>query len=66
MEAQLTEQTTVEASRRDFLRLASVGAATAGAAAVASAPALAAEEAPETPGYRKTKHIEAYLETCRF
>lgn len=62
----MTEKTTVETNRRDFLRLASVGAATATAAAVASAPAHAAEEAETELGYRKTKHVETYLETCRF
>ncbi len=62
----MTDKSTVETNRRDFLRLASVGAAAAGAAAVASAPADAAEEAPTELGYRKTKHVETYLETCRF
>ncbi len=62
----MTEKTTVETNRRDFLRLASVGATAATAAAVASAPAEAAEETATELGYRKTKHVETYLETCRF
>lgn len=52
--------------RRDFLKLATVGAPIAAAAAVAgSGEALAAEVKTEL-GYSKTKHVKAYLDSCRF
>jgi hypothetical protein len=56
------------ASRREFLSIASAGAAAAGvAAATSAAPAAAAEQAPAgAAGYRETPHVKAYLESCRF
>jgi hypothetical protein len=52
-------------SRRDFLRLASVGASAAGAAAITTTGAEAEEKATEL-GYRKSDHVKAYLDSCRF
>ncbi len=52
--------------RRDFLKLATVGAPAAAAAAVAgSGEALAAEVKTEL-GYSETPHVKAYLDSCRF
>jgi len=54
-------------NRRQFLSLASVGAAAAG---VAAATGGAAQAAPVEPaageGYRETAHVMAYLDSCRF
>ncbi len=53
------------AGRRDFLKLATVGAPAAVAATVATGGhALAAE--PTELGYSETPHVKAYLESCRF
>jgi len=52
-------------SRRDFLKLASAGAAAAGVATVAGS-AEAAEAPADADGYRKTDHVKKYLESCRF
>jgi len=49
------------ASRREFLKLATVAAP---AAAVATATAEAAPV--ECSGYRKTEHVEKYLASARF
>jgi hypothetical protein len=55
------------ASRRDFLRLASVGAAAAGvASATGASAAVPAVEEAAGEGYRKTAHVQAYLDSCRF
>ncbi|MEM6421155.1 MAG: twin-arginine translocation pathway signal protein [Pseudomonadota bacterium] len=53
-------------SRRDMLRLAALGVPAAAVTVVA--PKAAEAAAPETAqdGYRKTAHVEAYLETARF
>ena len=53
-------------SRRDFLKLASVGATAAGAAAVAGGGAEAADKSATELGYRETDHVKKYLESCRF
>ena len=56
-----------KASRRDFLKLASVSAPAAVAAATLSGPAQAdtiAEEAGE--GLRDTAHTRAYYESLKF
>lgn len=55
-------------SRRDFLRLASLGAAAGGVAAATGASAAETVEAPAEgeAGYRKTAHVAAYLDSCRF
>ena len=51
--------------RRDFLKLATVGAPAAAAATVATGgQALAAE--PTELGYTETPHVKAYLDSCRF
>lgn len=51
--------------RRDFLKLATVGAPAAVAATVATGgQALAAE--PTELGYTETPHVKAYLDSCRF
>lgn len=54
-----------DTNRRDFLKLATVGATGAAAVAVA-APAEAAEEVATELGYRKTEHVKAYLDSARF
>ena len=59
------------AGRRDFLKLASLGAAAgaAGVAAAGDAPAAAASEvAPPTGrrGYRETPHVKKVYELARF
>lgn len=55
------------ASRREFLSLASVGAAGAAAATVvADAPQAQAAQAEAGDGYRETAHVKAYLDSCRF
>lgn len=53
-------------SRRDFLRLASLGAAASGVAMATGAEAASVEPAAEATGYRETPHVRAYLESCRF
>ena len=54
-------------SRRNFLKLASVGTLAAGAAAVAGEPAEAADaESDATDGYRETKHVKTYYALARF
>lgn len=53
-------------SRRDFLRLASLGAAATGVAAATGAEAAAPEAPSGAAGYRETPHVRAYLESCRF
>ncbi len=53
-------------SRRDFMRVASVGAVAAGATMIAKAPAEAATLEKPSGGYRETEHVQAYLATCRF
>ena len=51
--------------RRDFLKLATVGAPAAVAASVATGgQAIAAE--PTELEYSETPHVKAYLDSCRF
>ncbi|MEL6125714.1 MAG: twin-arginine translocation signal domain-containing protein [Pseudomonadota bacterium] len=54
-----------DATRRDFLKLASA-AAPAAALTAAGSQATAAEEVVQTSGLRKTEHVRTYLETARF
>ena len=56
-----------KAGRRDFLKLASVGAVAAGVAGVAGREA-AAESETETKGagYRLTHHVKKVYELARF
>lgn len=61
----MTEKT--NESRRDFLKLATVGAPAAAAAAVVAPEAAEADEAKAGgEGLRKTAHVKAYLESARF
>ena len=56
-------------ARRNFLKLAGVGAAASTVAATAQVvPAVAAEAAPAAakPGYRETEHVRKVYETARF
>lgn len=51
--------------RRDFLKLATVGAPVVAAATLAGTESEAA--APKTElGYSETAHVKAYLDSCRF
>lgn len=53
-------------SRRDFLKLATVAAPVAAAAAATGTGTAEAATAGNTSGYRKTEHVEKYLESARF
>jgi len=53
-------------SRRDFLKLATVAAPAAAVAAAAGTGTAEAAEAGKAGGYRKTEHVEKYLDTARF
>ncbi len=58
-----------KAERRQFLKLAGLGAAAGAAATVAGAePAAAAADAakPAKQGYRLTPHVRTYYELARF
>ena len=60
-----TREDEAASGRRDFLKLAAVGAPAAVAATVATGgQALAAE--PTELGYTETPHVKAYLDSCRF
>jgi hypothetical protein len=55
------------ADRRDFLKLATVGAVLGGAAIVAGGKAKAAEpETSDSAGYRETDHVKTYYKLARF
>ena len=60
----MTEKT--DEGRRGFLKMATLGAPAAAAAAVVTTDQ--AEAAPEETGegLRKTAHVKAYLESARF
>ncbi len=53
-------------SRRDFLKLATVAAPAAAAVAVAGSGTAEAAAEPGGSGYRKTEHVEKYLDSARF
>jgi len=53
-------------SRRDFLKLASVTAPAAAVAVVTGTETAEAAEGAGSGGYRKTEHVEKYLESARF
>ncbi|MEL6679135.1 MAG: twin-arginine translocation signal domain-containing protein [Pseudomonadota bacterium] len=55
-----------DASRRDFLKLATAAAPAAAVLTATGGQAAAAEEVVETSGLRKTEHVKTYLETARF
>lgn len=60
------DQEKAAASRRDFLKLATV-AAPAAVAAAATGAGTAEAAAPEQAGeYRRTEHVEKYLDSARF
>ena len=57
-----------KSDRRDFLKLAGVGAG-AGGAAVLGGPKkadAAAAEAPSGRGYRETEHVKKFYRSARF
>jgi hypothetical protein len=57
-----------KSDRRDFLKLAGVGAV-AGGAAVLGAPKkaeAAAADAPAGRGYRETEHVKKFYRSARF
>jgi hypothetical protein len=55
------------AKRRDFLKLASIGAASGAAAAVVGAPDAEARVESETAaGYRETPHVKQVYDLARF
>ncbi len=54
------------ASRRDFLKLATVAAPAVAVSAVAGGTEAEAAEVPGRSGYRRTEHVEKYLESARF
>ena len=62
-----TEQTTT-AKRRDFLKFASVGAASGAAAAALGSPtaAEAAQPSETAAGYRETAHVKQAYDLARF
>ncbi len=62
----MTEKKTKDtADRRDFLKLAGLGALASGATVVAGA-AEASEAVPDSSGYRETDHVKKVYETARF
>lgn len=61
------DQEATLAKRRDFLRLASVGAVSGAAAAAVGAPAAEAKVESETAaGYRETAHVKQAYDLARF
>ena len=58
-----------KSDRRDFLKLAGVGAVAGGAAALGGtkkAQAAAAADAPSGGGYRETEHVRKFYRSARF
>ena len=53
-------------SRRDFLKLASVTAPAAAVVAVTGTGTAEAAAAEDSGGYRRTEHVEKYLDSARF
>jgi hypothetical protein len=62
------EQETTAAMRRDFLKLAGLGSATAVASAAAAVVPAEAKEEPsaQAAGYRETVHVKKVYELARF
>ena len=53
--------------RRDFLKLAGLGAVASGATLIAGDKAeAAAPKSPTAAGYRETEHVKRFYETARF
>ncbi len=57
-----------KAGRRDFLKLASLGAVAGGVAMAAGQTRAEADEAVSdtSAGYRETEHVKKYYELARF
>jgi len=53
-------------SRRDFLKLATVAAPAVAVAAVTGAATAEAAVAENAGGYRRTEHVQKYLDSARF
>jgi hypothetical protein len=53
-------------SRRDFLKLATVAAPAVAVAAVTGTATAKADVAENSGGYRKTEHVQKYLDSARF
>lgn len=61
------DQEATSAKRRDFLKLASVGAvSSAAAAAVGTTPVEAKVESETAAGYRETAHVKQAYDLARF
>lgn len=62
------ERESPKAERRQFLKLAGLGAAGAAATVAGAEPAAAAVKAekPGKQGYRETPHVRTYYELARF
>lgn len=60
----MTEKT--DEGRRNFLKLAAVGAPAAAATTVATTEEAEAATEAQGEGLRKTAHVKAYLESARF
>ena len=54
------------ASRRDFLKLAGAAAPAAAVTVVAGADKAEAAAPVSGEGYRKTEHVQKYLDSARF
>ena len=54
--------------RREFLKLAGIGAATGGVALALGQDTAAAKDVPSktSAGYRETEHVETYYKLARF
>jgi hypothetical protein len=57
-----------KAGRREFLKLAGIGAVSGGAALAIGQEDTEAKEAPSktSAGYRETEHVKTYYELARF
>ena len=57
-----------KAGRREFLKLAGIGAVTGGVVLAAGQEQAAADEAKSdtSAGYRETDHVKTYYELARF
>jgi hypothetical protein len=56
----------VTTSRRDFLKLATVAAPAVAVATATGTTAAEAAAAESAGGYRKTEHVQKYLDSARF
>jgi hypothetical protein len=56
----------VAASRRDFLKFATVAAPAAAVAAVTGTGTAEAAVVGDSGGYRETEHVKKYLASARF